>query len=146
MPTPWFVDTNVVEQTTYRYTVRALNSDGDDGSASAPLDVTVPAPTDVAGETVPGLRGARLRVAPNPFNPQALVSFRVERSGPVHVALFDARGRRVAVLVDGVLPAGEHRVPIVPAAGRGTRLASGIYFVRLRADGLDTRVKAVLLQ
>jgi hypothetical protein len=145
MSTPFFTDTNVQDEITYRYTVRALNSDGDVGPAGAPLDVTIPLPTDVAAEVAPPLRGARLRVAPNPFNPTALVNFRVEQRGPVQVALYDVRGRRIATLVDGELPAGEHRVAILPEQN-APRLASGVYFVHLRADGRDTRVKAVLVQ
>ena len=38
-----------------------------------------------------------------------------------------------------------HRIPLLPA-GWPPQLASGVYFVRLRADGHDTRQKAVLMK
>ena len=141
---PAFIDVNVTQGSSYRYTIRALNSAGDDGPASAPLDVTVPLPTD-AVETAPAVPGPRLRLEPNPFNPQAQIRFRLDATGPVRLDLYDARGRRLDTLVDAVLPAGVHRVPILrPQAA--LRLSSGVYFLRLRADGQETRLKAVLLK
>ena len=143
-PLPSLLDAAVTPELTYRYTVRATNSDGDPSSASAPLDVTMVVPTDVAGETAPGVSGPRLRLEPNPFNPTATITFRLERTGPVDLALYDARGRRVATVVHGNLPQGEHRVQVF--GGRDARLASGVYFLSLRADGRDTRLKAVLVR
>jgi len=141
-----YVDATAVTGLAYRYTVRARNSNGNEGSASAPLDVTIPEPTDALGDDRPPQPRLATRVEPNPFNPQSMVVFATERPGPVVVELFDARGRRVHRIVHANLPAGVHRVPIVPPGGRATQLASGVYFVRVRADGRDERVKAVLVR
>jgi hypothetical protein len=108
-----------------------------------PAEVTVPLPTDIGSG--PPEASARLRVAPNPFNPSTLVSFRIDQEGPVDVSVYDVRGRLVSVLVRGVLPAGEHRVPLARRHS-GPRLASGVYYVRLRADGREATVPAVLVQ
>ena len=128
----------------YTYTVTAINSAGVEGPPSAPLDVAVSQPTDSRDQT-PSARGVDLRVYPNPFNPSATISFRLAQKGVVELGLYDVRGRQVATLVQGTLPAGEHRVPLARGAGQHS-LASGVYFVRLRADGRDTRMKAVLVQ
>ncbi len=141
---PSLTDMSVVSEATYRYTVKATNSDNDESPASAPLDVTVPQPTDVE-EIAPAVRGPRLRLEPNPFNPQSMVRFHVEARGPVQLVLFDARGRRVTTVFEGVLDAGEHRMPLLQSRN-GSRLASGVYFLRMLADGRDTRIKAVLLK
>ena len=141
---PSITDVTVNAGSTYRYTVRATNSDDDESPASAPLNVAVSLPTDV-DEIAPVVHGPRLRLEPNPFNPQSMVRFRVEARGVVQLVMFDARGRRVATVVDGVLEAGEHRLPLLPKSS-GARLASGVYFLRLLADGHDTRIKAVLLK
>ena len=45
---------------------------------------------------------------PNPFNPSTTVAFSVPRSGPVQLAVFDLRGRRVATLVQTTLATGRH--------------------------------------
>ena len=75
------------------------------------------------GEAVPGFLAARLTVAPNPFNPRTQLSFDLRRDGLVRIELFDLAGRRVAVLLDEVRPAG--RVEVVwdgrDDSGRGVR-------------------------
>jgi hypothetical protein len=143
--TPWFTDVTATQGQQYRYTVRARNSSNNEGPASTALDITVPLPTDAGAEELPPPLAARLRIDPNPFNPQAIVSFRVDHAGPVTLDLFDARGRRLDTLVQAVLPAGVHHVRLMRPES-GIHLSSGVYFVRLRADGVETRHKAVLVK
>jgi hypothetical protein len=142
---PTYTDPYVEQDKVYRYTVRAVNSNNSQGPASAPLDVPVPSASDAQSDPPPIAHGSRLRIEPNPFNPQARVHFRLEAGGPVRLELFDARGRKVDTLVQGMLPAGAHSAPMVRAERR-TPLPSGIYFVRLIADGRETRAKAVLIK
>ena len=68
---------------------------------------------------------------PNPFNPQTLIRFTVPATQHVTLHVFDALGRRVAVLVDEVRSAGAHEV-----AFDASSLPSGMYFYRLQAGGL----------
>ena len=70
---------------------------------------------------------------PNPFNPSTMLAFEIARTGPVTVSILDMLGREVARPVDGVVAAGNHRVPF---EARG--LASGTYYVRLRSDDVMT--------
>ncbi len=73
--------------------------------------------------------------APNPFNPSTAITFELAREGRTSLALYDLRGREVAVLVDAVLPAGVH-----VATFRPRNLASGVYLYRLRTpDTVLTR-------
>jgi hypothetical protein len=55
--------------------------------------------------------------------------------------VYDVTGRRVATLVDEVRPAGDH-VATWHAGG----LASGVYFYRLRVDGVVHTRRLVLLK
>jgi flagellar hook assembly protein FlgD len=50
------------------------------------------------------------------------------------VALYDARGRRVRTLHDGVLPAGFHDIRIDGRTDQGTRLSSGVYFYAIESS------------
>ena len=68
---------------------------------------------------------------PNPFGARTTIPFALAHAGPVAVRVYDARGRLVATLAEGVRPAGEHRAAF-DAAG----LASGVYVVRLEAPGV----------
>lgn len=65
---------------------------------------------------------------PNPFNPSTTVSYSLDQTGPASLAVYTLAGERVAVLVDGAQEAGEHQVVF-----DGTRLASGLYLLRLEA-------------
>ncbi len=76
---------------------------------------------------------------PNPFNPSTVVSFRLSVFSDIRLAIYDVLGRKVAVLVDGAMPAGPHSVTF-DASG----LASGVYVVRLEADGL-VRTRSISL-
>lgn len=76
---------------------------------------------------------------PNPFNPATRIPFRLEQPAHVFLAVYDALGREVAVLVDGMMPAGAHDATWT-AAGR----PSGVYLYRLTAGGL-TQTRSMLL-
>ena len=88
----------------------------------------------------------RLRNHPNPFNPSTTITFAVPESGEARLTVHDARGHLVRTLVDGPLASGEHQVQWHGRDDRGRRLASGVYLVRLRADGTNTSGRMVLIQ
>ena len=67
---------------------------------------------------------------PNPFNPTTTIKFRVPSYGFVSLKVYDVLGREVKTLVSEEKPAGYHGV--VFDAGR---LASGVYFYRITANG-----------
>ena len=67
---------------------------------------------------------------PNPFNPRVTVSFTLTAAAGVRLDIYDLRGRRLATLAEGDLPAGTHQ-RTWDAAG----LPSGLYAYRLVAGG-----------
>ncbi|MEB3326399.1 MAG: T9SS type A sorting domain-containing protein, partial [Synechococcus sp.] len=67
---------------------------------------------------------------PNPFNPSTQISYSLDAGRQTRIAVYDLLGREVAVLVNGTMPAGRHRVTFDASA-----LASGVYLVRLEAGG-----------
>jgi PKD repeat protein len=86
-------------------------------------------------------------ISPNPFNPEATVTFLTSREGRVTMALYDLRGRLVRTLLqDELLPAGYHDVRVDGRDSRGDRLASGVYYLRIRSsvDGEETKTVAVV--
>jgi hypothetical protein len=78
---------------------------------------------------------------PNPFNPQTTIDFIVTATGTVTLDVFDARGAKVASLVNGVKAAGKHTVSF-----NAQGLASGVYFYRLKGNGFNEMRKMVLLK
>ena len=72
---------------------------------------------------------------PNPFNPRTTVRYDVPSAGRVRVVVYDAGGARVATLVDAATPAGAHSAVWEGRDDRGVPVGSGIYFVRVEANG-----------
>ncbi|MCP4571059.1 MAG: T9SS type A sorting domain-containing protein [bacterium] len=73
---------------------------------------------------------------PNPFNPSTTLALSLSREGPVEVVVFDAAGRKVRTLLDGVFPAGDRQAVWDGRDVSGRAAAAGVYFARLRTrDG-----------
>lgn len=84
-----------------------------------------PVGTEPVGSDVPA--GPVLALAgPNPFRVRTALSLTLPISQQVEAALFDVLGRRVAVLYEGPLAAGTHRLDV-----DGTAFPAGVYVVRV---------------
>jgi hypothetical protein len=81
---------------------------------------------------------------PNPFNPDTVVPFALSSGGKARLAVYSLLGQEVAVLVDGVLPAGNHRVAWDGRDALGRSVASGTYILRIEA-GRFTAVRKLML-
>ena len=75
---------------------------------------------------------------PNPFTGSARIRFRVPASGPAELAVYDARGRRVASLHDGPLAKGSYDLRWNGCDSAGRTVSSGVYWVRLQQGNLST--------
>lgn len=82
---------------------------------------------------------------PNPFALSTSFSFVLERPGPVRVAVYDVRGRRVVTLLDETRPEGRHEAAWDGRTDAGERAPSGVYFVRLETAEGVRRGKVALL-
>jgi len=79
---------------------------------------------------------------PNPFNPSTTIRFELTGNDQrTRLAVYDVLGRRVAVLLEGMLPAGMHSVPF-----DGSALASGLYLYRLETAGVILQRKMMLIK
>ena len=90
------------------------------------------ASTITSSESAPELPAAAALASnyPNPFTHTTTIEYALPASGPVRLSVYDALGREVATLVDGVRQAGAH-----VAVFDGTSLPSGVYLYRLEAAG-----------
>ena len=113
------------------------------GTATAVDAQLVPEATDTPSALA---RAPRIeRVAPNPFNPRTRIDFSLPVAGAVSLDVLDARGRRVRTLVDGDLAAGTHEITWDGRDATGSGVGSGVYFVRLRADGVTRSARITLV-
>lgn len=77
---------------------------------------------------------------PNPFNPSTVIEYTLPGKASVRLTVYNILGEKVATLVEGVMDPGTHEVIF-----NGDRLASGVYFYRLSANGNTFLTKKMML-
>ncbi len=83
---------------------------------------------------------------PNPFNPKTSIRFALPTAGKVEVAVYDAGGRRVRTLVDGLRPAGYQAISWDGRDDADHELGSGVYYYTVRAGDERASHKMMLLK
>jgi hypothetical protein len=94
----------------------------------------------IDSETVPDVP-TLLANAPNPFNPATSIRFTLPERQRITVDVYDALGRRVAVLLDEERNAGRYSIPF-----QASGLASGVYVYRLVTPDQVLTGKMLLLR
>jgi hypothetical protein len=90
----------------------------------------------------PGGRVIDLRQnSPNPFNPVTVISFALADDRHVSLQVYDVMGREVATLVNGIRPAGEHRITF-----NANGLYAGVYFYRVKTGDMSITKKMILVR
>lgn len=77
-------------------------------------------------------------VSPNPASERFAVNYTLETSALVSIDLFDSKGMRASILHNEKRNAGAHSAPYT------TKIAPGIYFVKLTVDGKEHLKKLVV--
>jgi hypothetical protein len=91
------------------------------------------------------LPGDALRVTPNPGRAAAVreITFTLSRTAHAVLGVYSATGARLATVFDRVMDAGAHHVSWDGHDDRGSRVAPGVYLVRLELDGATTVTRKV---
>ena len=66
---------------------------------------------------------------PNPFNPETVIEYTLPIRSDVKLIVYNLRGEEVALLINGKVPAGNHRI-----SWDASEFASGVYLYRLQAS------------
>jgi len=84
---------------------------------------------------------------PNPFNPVTTFVYQVPPpGGDVELAIYNVAGQRVTSLVREHKPAGVYKVTWNGESERGGAVASGVYFVQMRAGSYAETRKIMFLK
>lgn len=75
------------------------------------------------------------RVYPNPARDGSTIAFFLPRPGPVLIGIYNVLGQRVAEVANDIRPAGQNVIQWDGRNSEGGRVWSGIYYVRLEAEG-----------
>jgi hypothetical protein len=129
-----YVDGNVKPATRYRYVLAAVNRDGTE-TLSQSQSLTTAA---IAFAIHPNV--------PNPFNPATSIRFSVPDRARVIVRVHDVTGALVVELLDEDVDAGYRSVEWNGRNSSGATVASGPYFVYVRAGKQSLTQKIMLLK
>lgn len=132
-------------------TLVQVDQSGDFDVCHVAVDIPANSSAEVTVERelspVPGADVGRFRLAqnhPNPFNPMTEIGYELATSGRARLAIYDLRGREVTVLVDETLAAGRYEARWNGRDDEGREAPSGIYLVRLVAEGHTASRKITL--
>ena len=134
-----FEDTGATTDSTYEATLTFTSEDEPLPGATARPDLVLHLTARVSGGTTAVLEGSRpaslafLPPRPNPVDGHAQFAFDLPEPATVALEIFDLGGRRVARVVDGLLPAGRHVIPWTPVDDTGRGISAGLYFARFQS-------------
>ena len=74
---------------------------------------------------------------PNPFNPSTVIRYSLPTQSSVSLKIYNILGQQIITLVDEVKDAGYFNVEWHGRNEFGSQVASGVYFYRLEAKGVD---------
>lgn len=102
-------------------------------------------PTDVP-DTGPVVAGRMLQPNyPNPFNPSTSLVFQLDREREVTLAVYDAAGRRVALVANEIFQPGRHEEKWDGRDDSGRLVPAGVYFAQIRTgDTVESRKMALI--
>ena len=84
---------------------------------------------------------------PNPFNPSTQITYSLGKTADATLIIYNILGQEVRTLVNATKrPAGQYTVTWDGRNDQGTRVASGMYVYQLKADGVITTHKMLLLR
>jgi flagellar hook capping protein FlgD/putative Ig domain-containing protein len=87
-----------------------------------------------------------LVASPNPMNPETVLRFTTTQSGPVTIRVYDIAGRLVKTLHDGTMPAGLNQIRWDGSTENGNRVATGVYFVKMKTRDGDQNLRITVLK
>ncbi|MFZ5516502.1 MAG: family 10 glycosylhydrolase [Candidatus Zhuqueibacterota bacterium] len=140
-----FVDTGLDSAQKYYYWISALDDADNEGGVTSYKRAT--SVVDDA-QRLPG--GFALRQNyPNPFNGNTRIEYTIPfalESQRISLVIYDISGRKVRVLLDGILPAGDYATAWDGADDQGQPVPSGFYVYRLECDSYQAGNKMLLLK
>jgi aminopeptidase N len=83
---------------------------------------------------------------PNPFNPSTVIRYDVPRRSRITITVANMLGQEIKRLVDDVREAGKQSVTWDGRGSGNSMMASGVYFITLRADNFHSTQKILLIR
>ena len=94
----------------------------------------------------PEYGGLELNNYPNPFNPTTTISFSLKNDAHTNVSVYNIKGQLVKTLIDEKMEAGARTVTWEGDNSSHRTVASGVYFIKVKAGDKTEVKKAVLMK
>ncbi|MFB3907210.1 MAG: FlgD immunoglobulin-like domain containing protein [Candidatus Eisenbacteria bacterium] len=101
-------------------------------------------PMDV-GDPIDAAQSFGVQAFPNPVHAGTTLSYQLPSSGPVRIGIYDLDGSLVRELAAPAQDAGKHTLYWDGRNSSGNPVASGVYFYRLHANGMETPAGKLIL-
>lgn len=127
--------------------ITAIATDSNRNSSALAASVRIGTVTDVddKADAVPYAYKLEQNY-PNPFNPETQINFSLARASQVDLSVYNVLGRKVTMLINDHMAAGEHSVEWDGTDYTGRTVASGMYLYRLTTDEYSSNRKMLLLK
>lgn len=83
---------------------------------------------------------------PNPFNPSTTIAYSIPEDGLVKIDIYNIKGQKVKQLCNTEMRRGHHKVVWNGKDKNERSVSSGVYFVRLQANGQTSARKIMLMK
>lgn len=83
---------------------------------------------------------------PNPFNSATVIGYELPEGTWIRLAVYDASGRRVSLLYEGMQTAGRKEIAWEGKDSENRPLPSGVYYCRFESEGVRKTVKLDLVR
>jgi hypothetical protein len=83
---------------------------------------------------------------PNPFNPSTTIAYSLEKAGMVVLTIYDVTGKKVRILINQPMPAGDYSVEWNGLDDLGRSVPSGTYYYTLGCGAFKSTKKMVLVR
>jgi len=128
-----YADDDLEPGQTYRYQLGVVDNDGEVFSQTVSV-------------TVPALQARLWQNAPNPFGTETSIRYQVDESRSVTLAVYDLSGALVRVLETGRLEAGSYERSWDGRDRNGRKVATGVYFYRLKMGSITETKRMVMIR
>ncbi len=88
----------------------------------------------------------KLNIYPNPFNPTTTIEFILDKEEHGVLEIYNIRGQKVRTLNNGLLEAKKHKIVWNGVNDQGKKVASALYFARLRTASQEITSKLIIMK
>ncbi|MEO0083288.1 MAG: M14 family zinc carboxypeptidase [candidate division WOR-3 bacterium] len=158
-PVPLFANTNIIssaitdtfcsitvnEPGRYFYRVKGYNTANGWGEYSMIDDVVVLSSSVSENQKIDLNNKIALSVMPNIFSNQTLITYSISKETKVCIQIFDVLGQNLGELINSVHKPGNYQVLWNGETQANKKLSTGIYFLKMSAEGSSTIRRILIL-